>query len=213
MCPHVGFNAQMRTSGGRAIGVFGGTFNPVHVGHLVIANEVRWKLRLDAVLLMVAGEPWQKVGRHHLAPAADRIAAVAAAVQGVEGLEASALEVERSGPTYTADTLAELRAAEPDAELFLIVGADVAELLDTWERPADVQRLATLVAVERPGAAPVRVDHLRAEGWRVETVEVPALEVSSSDIRARLAEGRPIDFLVPAAAVREIVNRGRYARP
>jgi nicotinate-nucleotide adenylyltransferase len=197
---------------GRRIGVFGGTFDPVHIGHLVAANEVRWKLGLDVTLLMVAGEPWQKAGRPNLSPAADRLAGVEAAVEGIDGLEASSLEVDRSGPTYTADTLAELRASEPDAALFLIVGADVTELLDTWERPDEVQALATLVAVERPGSRPVRVDRLRAQGWRVETVAIPALEVSSSDVRARLAEGRPIDFLVPPGTVRVLRERGRYAR-
>lgn len=198
---------------GRRVGVFGGTFDPVHIGHLVAANEVRWALGLDVVLLMVAGEPWQKAGWRQLAPAADRLAVVAAAVEGVAGLEASSLEVDRPGPTYTADTLAELRAAEPDAELFLIVGADVTELLDTWERPDEVRALATLAAVERPGSPPVRAERLRIDGWRVETVPIPALAVSSTDVRARLASGRPIDFLVPASAVREIEKRGRYARP
>ena len=196
----------------RRIGVFGGTFDPVHIGHLVAANEVRWALGLDVVLLMVAGEPWQKAARAEMAPAVDRLAPVEAAVEGVEGLEASALEVERDGPTYTVDTLRGLLAAEPSAALFLIVGADVTELLHTWERPAEVRELATLVAVERPGSAPLALDRLRAEGWRVETVAIPAVEVSSSEVRARLADGRPIDFLVPAGAVREITNRGRYAR-
>jgi nicotinate-nucleotide adenylyltransferase len=197
---------------GRRLGVFGGTFDPIHIGHLVAADEVRWALQLDTVLLMVAGEPWQKAGRADLTPAPERLAVVAAAVEGVAGLEPSSLEVDRRGPTYTADTLAELADAEPEASLFLIVGADVTELLDTWERPGDVQRLATLVAVERPGSAPVRVDRLRAQGWRVETVAIPALEVSSSEVRARLASGRPIDFLVPEGAVRELRKRGRYAR-
>lgn len=197
---------------GRRIGVFGGTFDPVHVGHLVAANEVRWQLDLDVVLLMVAGEPWQKATRPDLAPAADRLAVVEAAVGDVAGLEASSLEIERAGPTYTADTLAHLQAAEPDAELFLVVGADVTELLDTWERPGEVRERATLVALERPGSKPVALDRLRSEGWRVETVAIPALDVSSTDLRARLAAGRPIDFLVPAPAVREIEKRARYAR-
>jgi nicotinate-nucleotide adenylyltransferase len=197
---------------GRRVGVFGGTFDPVHIGHLVAANEVRWKLQLDTVLLMVAGEPWQKAGRTDLTPAADRLAVVEAAVAGVEGLEASSLEVERVGPTYTVDTLSSLAAREPGVELFLIVGADVTELLETWERPAAVRELATLVAVERPGSAPVQVERLEADGWRVETVAIPALEVSSSEVRRRLAADEPIDFLVPAAAVRELRARGRYAR-
>jgi nicotinate-nucleotide adenylyltransferase len=198
---------------GRRVGVFGGTFDPVHIGHLVAANEARWQLGLDVVLLMVAGEPWQKAARADLAPAADRLAVVEAAVGEVDGLEASSLEIDRAGPTYTADTLAELQGAEPDAELFLIVGADVTELLDTWERPAEVRQRATLVAVERPGSRPVDRARLQQDGWRIETVAIPALEVSSTDLRARLAAGRPIDFLVPPAAVREIEKRGRYARP
>lgn len=197
---------------GRRVGVFGGTFDPVHIGHLVAANEVRWQLDLDVVLLMVAGEPWQKASRPDLTPAADRLAVVEAAVGDVAGLEASSLEVRREGPTYTADTLAELRSAEPDVDLFLVVGADVTGLLDTWERPGEVRELATLVAVERPGSKPVDQDRLRREGWRIETVATPALDVSSTDLRARLAAGRPIDFLVPPAAVREIHKRGRYAR-
>jgi nicotinate-nucleotide adenylyltransferase len=196
---------------GRRVGVFGGTFDPVHIGHLVSANEVRWQLRLDVVLLMVAGEPWQKASRSDLAPAADRLAVVEAAVGEIAGLEASALEIERRGPTYTADTLAELQEAEPGAELFLVVGADVTELLDTWERPEEVRERATLVAVERPGSRPVDGGRLRRQGWRVERVTVPALHVSSTDLRARLSTGRPIDFLVPAPAVREIEKRGRYA--
>ena len=197
---------------GRRVGVFGGTFDPVHIGHLVAANEVRWALGLDVVLLMVAGEPWQKAGRRELAPAADRLATVEAAVRDVDGLEASGLEVERDGATYTVDTLVQLRTDEPDAELFLVVGADVTELLHTWERPEEVRTLATLVAVERPGSPPVEVGRLQDEGWRVETVVIPALDVSSTEVRARLAAGRPIDFLVPPGAVREIVNRGRYPR-
>ncbi len=198
---------------GRRIGVFGGTFDPVHIGHLVTASEVRWALRLDVVLLMVAGEPWQKVGTRELPPARDRLAVVEAAVGDVPGVEASAIEVDRPGPTYTVDTLGQLLEAEPDAQLFLVVGADVTHLLDTWERPAEVRARATLVAVARPGAPDVDLDGLRSEGWRVEVVAVPALEVSSSDLRARLAEGRPIDFLVPEAAVRVLMNHGRYARP
>ena len=201
-------------TGGRRIGVFGGTFDPVHIGHLVAASEVRWALGLDVVLLMVAGEPWQKVGSRQLAPAADRLAVVEAAVEGIDGLEASPLEVERDGPTYSADTLAELAAAnDPGTELFLVVGADVTHLLHTWERPDEVRALATLVAVERPGAPGVDLEALTADGWRVETVPIPALDVSSTDVRARLAEGRPIDFLVPPAAVRVLRERGRYARP
>ena len=191
------------------MGVLGGTFDPVHVGHLVVGVDVRHALGLDVVLLVVAASPWQKTGTREITPAADRLALVEAAVDGVDGLEASSIEIDRGGPTYTADTLAAL--AGSGDQLFLVVGADVANLLDTWVRPDEVKALATLVVVGRPGshADPTA---LRTEGWRVEHVDVPALDVSSSDLRARLAAGRPIDGLVPPLAVREIEKRGLYAR-
>lgn len=192
----------------RRVGVLGGTFDPVHVGHLSVAVEVRAALALDVVLLVVAGEPWQKTGTRDLTPATDRFAVVAAAVDGLPGVEVSDLEIVRGGPTYTADTLAEL-SANGD-ELFLIIGADVAGLLDTWVRLDEVKASATLVVVGRPGSR-ADVDGRSADGWRVEEVEVPALDVSSSDLRSRRSSGRPIDVLVPADAVREIEKRGLYA--
>ncbi len=197
---------------GRRIGIFGGTFDPVHIAHLLVASEVKWRLGLDVVLLMVAGEPWQKSGRLGMAPADDRLAVVAAAVEDLDGLEASSLEIDRGGATYTADTLAQLHATEPGAELFLVIGADVARLLHTWDRPDEVRTAATLVVVARPGSPAAPLDQLRREGWMIAEVDVPAFDVSSSEVRARLADGRPIDVLVPPAAVREIVRRGRYAR-
>lgn len=194
----------------RRIGVLGGTFDPVHIGHLVAAAEARHALDLDVVLLMVANQPWQKVGVRPLSPAEDRLAVVVAAVEGTAGLEASALEIERGGTTYTADTLAELAAAEPDAELYLIVGADVAGQLHTWKRTDEIRAAARLVVVGRPGSHAPRTA-LEADGWRVTEVTIPALAVSSTDLRHRAAEGRPLDFLVPPAAVHEIAERALYA--
>ena len=123
----------MGEAAGRRLGVFGGTFDPVHVGHLVAAVNARHALGLDRVLLVVANQPWQKHARA-VTPAPDRFAVVEAAVTNMEGLEASAVEVERGGPSYTADTLEELSRRYPDAELFLVIGADVADELDSWER-------------------------------------------------------------------------------
>jgi nicotinate-nucleotide adenylyltransferase len=192
------------------LGVFGGTFDPVHVGHLVAAVNVRHALALDRVLLVVAGEPWQKVGTRPISPAADRLAVVAAAVGDVDGLEPCDLEIRRGGTSYTADTLQQLRHDHgPDVELFLIVGGDVAASLDTWDRVDVVRDLATLVVVNRPGTSIPSLDGT----WRVATVDIPNLEISSSDLRARAAEGRPLDYLVPEAAVRCIRERGLYARP
>ncbi len=184
--------------------MLGGTFDPVHTGHLVAAVNVRHALALDRVLLVVANNPWQKTGRR-ITPAADRLAVVQAAVAGTAGVEASGIEVDRGGDSFTADTLEDL--ARPGRELFLIVGADVAADLDTWRRPDVVARLATLVVVSRGGSSDVAV----GPPWRVEHVGIPALEISSSDLRARAADGRPLDHLVPLAAIACIRERGLYA--
>ena len=193
-------------SGKRRIGVFGGTFDPVHVGHLVAAVNVRHALRLEVVLLVVANQPWQKVGSRPVSPAPDRLAVVAAAVGDVPGLEASDLELVRGGVSYTADTLATIAAAEPEADLVLVIGADVAASLHTWERVEEVRGRCRLAVVNRPGSPEPSVP----PGWRADVVEIPALEVSSTDLRARMADGRPLDYLVPEAAVREVRRRGLY---
>ena len=168
--------------------------------------NVRHALRLDRVLLVVANQPWQKSGRA-ITPAADRLAVVEAAVAGTEGVEASALEIDRGGDSYTADTLEQLVEQGPGRELFLVVGADVAAELDTWRRTDVVARLATVVVVTRGGMAPVDVQ----PPWRVEQVTIPALEISSSDLRARAADGRPLDHLIPRPAIDCIRERGLYA--
>jgi nicotinate-nucleotide adenylyltransferase len=186
------------------LGVFGGTFDPVHVGHLVVAVNVRAALDLDRVLLVVANEPWQKADRSVM-PAEERYLLVAAAVEGRDGLEASRIEIDRGGQSYTAETLEEL--AREDRELFLVVGADVARELRTWERPDVVRRLATVAVVDRPGVAEVSV----GPGWRMARVPIPHLDVSGSDLRRRAAAGLPLDGLVPDAAIRAIRERGLYA--
>jgi nicotinate-nucleotide adenylyltransferase len=159
--------------------------------------------------MMVANIPWQKAGIRAVSTAADRLALVEAAVGGVEGVEASSLEIDRGGESFTADTLGQMQAAHPEADLFLIIGWDVAPVLATWERYVEVQRLATLVVVNRPGSPPPR--QLSESGWRVVEVTVPNLEISSSDLRARAADGRPLDYLIPEAGVRSIRARGMYA--
>jgi nicotinate-nucleotide adenylyltransferase len=194
------------------IGVFGGTFDPVHVGHLVAAVNARSALDLDRVLLVVANVPWQKIGERSITPAIDRLAMVEAAVSSSTGVEASSIEIDRGGSSYTADTLAELRRTQPGVELFVIVGADVVSGLDTWERVEEVRSTSTLVIVNRPGSdATGQLDALDAAGWSVATIEVPALEISSTDLRERAATGRPLDFLVPEGAIRVIRERGLYA--
>jgi nicotinate-nucleotide adenylyltransferase len=196
----------------RRLGILGGTFDPVHVAHLVAAVNARDALDLDTVLLVVANVPWQKVGERTISDAHDRLTMVAAAAASAEGVEASAIEIRRGGPSYTADTLAELHRGEPESELFVIVGADVVGGLDTWERVDEVRTGATLVVVNRPGSdATPMFGPLQAAGWRIEAIEVPALEISSTDLRERARTGRPLDYLVPEGAIAVIRERDLYA--
>lgn len=189
----------------RTVGVFGGTFDPPHIGHLVTAIDVRDLLGLDRVLLVVANEPWQKVGTRAITPAADRLDMVRAAVADIDGVEASDLEIRRGGPSYTVDTLTELRRAEPDAEFVLVLGSDAAAGLGSWERGDRLGELCRIVVVERPGAT-TEVPG----GFTLEHVQVPRLEVSSTELRARVAEGRSLRFLVPEPVVSLIRERGLY---
>jgi nicotinate-nucleotide adenylyltransferase len=194
-------------SRGVRIGVLGGTFDPVHIGHLVAATWARAALGLDRVLLVVANEPWQKVGTRQISPAEDRFRVVEAAVAGVPGIEACRMEIDRGGPSYSADTIAELRKAAPSAQLHLIVGADVAAELGTWQRVGEIQDAVTLVVVDRGGVGTGQ----DPPGWRVERVRIPALAISSSELRRRLAEGRPVDFLIPEGAIGCIRRLNLYA--
>lgn len=182
----------VRHGGGERLGIFGGTFDPPHVGHLVSAVNVRHELGLDRVLMVVNNLPWQKAGLRAISPAEDRLAMVRAAVADVEGLEASRIEIDAGGPSYTADTLAALLAEDPSRAIFMILGADAAAGVLTWERHEEVRDLATIVVVERPGAPSAT----SPEGWRWVQVEVPAIDVSSTDLRARAVDGRPLDYLV-----------------
>jgi nicotinate-nucleotide adenylyltransferase len=194
---------------GERIGIFGGTFDPIHVGHLVAAINAKHSVGLDRVVLMVANVPWQKAGTRAVSTAVDRMALVESAVGDVPGLEAGRMEIERGGESFTADTLDQWHAERPDDELFLIVGWDVAGELATWERGDQIRRLSTLVIVNRPGSG--RPSAMQHEGWKVVEVTVPNLEISSTDLRARAADGRPLDYLIPEAAVRCIKDRRMYA--
>lgn len=188
------------------MGLFGGTFDPPHVGHLVTAVNVRHELGLDLVVLMVANVPWQKHGTRAITAAEDRFAMVEAAVADVPGLAAGREEIDFGGNSYTADTLEILAEEYPDAELFTIVGDDAAANLHTWERSEEVVRRSRLVVVDRPGA-PVELDP--SVDWI--HVEVPRLDVSSTDLRARFSDGRPLDYLVPSAVLGVIEKRSLYA--
>ena len=187
------------------VGLFGGTFDPPHLGHLVTAVNVRHVLKLDLVVLMVANDPWQKHGTREVASARDRLAMVQAAIAGVDGLLAGNDEITRGGPSYTADTLAVLHERYRDAEIFTIVGDDAAAKFGSWQRADEIAKQSTLVVVDRPGSPllpPSEFD------WR--RVEVPRLEVSSSDLRARFIDGRPLEYLVSDAVLQVIAECGLY---
>ena len=187
------------------IGLFGGTFDPPHVGHLVTAVNVRHALALDAVVLMVANSPWQKAGSRPISAAEDRFAMVEAAVADVDGLLAGDAEIRRGGPSFTADTLATMVEGYPGADLFTIVGDDAAAGLTSWERHEEVVAQSQLVVVDRPGA-PVELP----PGFTWLRVEVPRLEVSSTDLRARVLDGRPLDYLVTEPVLGIIAKRNLY---
>lgn len=187
------------------IGLFGGTFDPPHVGHLVTAVNVRHALDLDLVVLMVANVPWQKEGSRVITPAEDRLAMVGAAVQDVAGLVPGRTEIDNGGHSYTADTLEALAEEYLGADFFTIVGDDAAAGLQTWTRYDEVVAQSNLVVVDRPGDPvdlPGNIDWIR--------VEVPRLAVSSTDLRARFHDGRPLDYLVTEPVLDVIVERGLY---
>ncbi len=192
-------------------GILGGTFDPPHVGHVAAARAVVDQLHLDSLLLVVANDPWQKSGQRDISPAEDRYALAQALATEIPRAEASRIEIDRGGPSYSVETAEELLAGAPSTreppELFLVVGADLVSELDTWYRHRDLQRLVTLVVVSRPGASRPTA----TPGWRVEWVEGPQVAVSSSEVRDLLAAGRPVLGLVPDAVIRCIRRHDLYA--
>lgn len=197
---------EERQGSGRRIGVFGGTFDPPHIGHLVAAIDAHQALDLDIVLLVVANAPWQKIGERAISPAEDRLAMVSAAVDGRPGLEVSDIEIRRGGLSFTADTLSALLDAEPDAQLFLILGNDAAAGFATWERHEEVADLARLVVVDRPGT-PTPID----DEFQWTRIDIPELEISSTELRQRVADGRSVEYLTPSGVVAYLRERDLYA--
>lgn len=194
------------------IGVLGGTFDPPHEGHLDAARRTRDALGLDRVLFVVANDPWQKSPR---TPAEDRYAMVEAAVAGTAGAEASRMEIDRGGPSYTVETAEALvaeaeRAGRPAPEIFLVVGEDLVDELESWRRVDDLRKMVTLAVVSRPGGR--RPPH-DPTGWRVVRVEGGGVDVSSSEVRDALDRGLDVAGEVPAAVIRCIRRRGLYAVP
>lgn len=188
----------------RRVGVFGGTFDPPHVAHIVLAAAAVHQLQLDEIVITVAGVPWQKVGERVITDGAVRLAMAEAAFAPVASATVSDIELRRAGNTYTIDTLETLGG--PDVELFLLVGSDAAAGLDTWERHEDLSDLATIAVFPRRGAETSRPPSQFA--WI--DLKLPGLEISSTNIRARRNAGDPIAGLTPPAVAAIIEAEDLY---
>lgn len=205
----------MPAAGARRIGVFGGTFDPPHIGHLVAACNAVHVLDLDLVLFVVANEPWQKTGSRAVSPAEDRVAMVEAAVAGLAHASVSRIEIDRGGVSYTADTLRELAQQEPGAVLVLLVGSDAARQMPTWERFDEVVSRCEVAMIDRPATepdarGPEEAAEDEAPGWVSCRVRIPLLAISSTELRRRVRVGEPLDYLVPPAVVSVIAERDLY---
>ena len=199
--------AENSPTGIRRLGVMGGTFDPIHIGHLIIASEALHVFDLDRMVFMPTGRPWQK--RAH-SSSEDRYLMTVLGTAGNPRFAVSRMELDRVGPTYTADTMQQLRDFHGvDTSLYFVAGADAVLRLGTWERIESLAELAEIVAVTRPGFG---LESLEPEPtWpRIQTMPMPGLDISSTDIRIRASQGRPIDYLVPAEVVSYIREHGLY---
>jgi len=191
------------------IGVMGGTFDPIHHGHLVAASEVAQVFTLDEVVFVPTGQPWQKDDRK-VSPSEDRYLMTVIATASNPRFSVSRIDIDRGGPTYTIDTLRDLRAERGDeAELFFITGADALAQIMSWQDVNELFALAHFVGCTRPG------HRLTGDGLpedHVSLVEIPALAISSTDCRQRVAKGEPIWYLVPDGIVQYIAKRRLYRR-
>lgn len=196
------------------IGIMGGTFDPIHYGHLAIADAARDALGLDRVILIPAGRPWLKADQS-VTDAARRLEMARLAVDGRRGFEVSSIEIDRPGPTYTVDTLAELRRElGDDATLHLILGMDSVRELGRWRQPERLFDLCHIAAVSRPGARDVSPDEFAREFpasvGRLSVVRGPMLDISATSVRHRVSSGASIAALVPPAVERYIAENGLY---
>ena len=191
----------------RRIGVMGGTFDPIHHGHLVAASEVAHNFALDEVIFVPTGQPYLK-GTRAVSPAEDRYLMTVIATASNPRFSVSRVDIDRPGPTYTIDTLRDLRRLRgPDAKFFFITGADALEQLMTWQDVDELFTLAHFVGCTRPGH---RLTDRGLPEDKVSLVEIPALAISSTGCRQRIAEGEPIWYLVPDGIVQYIAKRGLY---
>ncbi|MCL2652870.1 MAG: nicotinate-nucleotide adenylyltransferase [Propionibacteriaceae bacterium] len=190
------------------LGVMGGTFDPIHHGHLVAASEVASRFHLDEVVFVPTGTSYQKAGRY-VSKAEDRYLMTVIATASNPRFSVSRVDIERPGDTYTVDTLHDIKAERGDVDLFFITGADALAGIPTWKRFEELFNLATFIGVSRPG---VNLDKKACDSWEsnVHCVEVPAMAISSTECRARVAGGLPLWYLVPDGVVQYVAKRGLY---
>ncbi|WP_394283970.1 nicotinate-nucleotide adenylyltransferase [Corynebacterium sp.] len=191
------------------IGIMGGTFDPIHNGHLVAASEVADRFDLDRVVFVPTGEPWQKADRR-VSPAEDRYLMTVIATAANPRFTVSRVDIDRSGPTYTIDTLKDLGEQFQGAELYFITGADAMASIMSWHDWEKMFDLAHFVGVTRPGYELSEKMLPDGHGDRVQLIDVPAMAISSTDIRRRAAAGRPVWYLVPDGVVQYIAKNNVY---
>ena len=196
------------------IGVLGGTFDPIHLGHLMMAEEARQRLGLARVIFVPAGRPWLKVDRA-IAAAADRVEMVRRAIAGQTDFGLSTAEVDRPGPSYTVDTVDVLeRQLGTEASFFLLLGWDSLADLPLWKEPAKLVQLCRLVAIPRPDCSPPELEALESSipgiARSMLFLDVPPVDISSSDIRERVGQGLPFRHLVPEEVAKYIEEQGLY---
>jgi nicotinate-nucleotide adenylyltransferase len=193
----------------------GGTFDPIHNGHLVAASEVADKFDLDEVVFVPSGQPWQK--DRHVSDAEDRYLMTVIATASNPRFSVSRVDIDRAGPTYTKDTLRDLHALNPDSELYFITGADALASILSWEEWEQLFAMARFIGVSRPGYELAR-EHIsdvlaELEDDALPLVEIPALAISSTDCRQRAEQGRPLWYLMPDGVVQYISKRRLYRQP
>jgi nicotinate-nucleotide adenylyltransferase len=191
----------------RRVGIMGGTFDPIHHGHLVAASEVASRFDLDEVVFVPTGQPWQKVDEK-VSPAEDRYLMTVIATAANPRFAVSRVDIDRGGPTYTVDTLRDLRRAYgPEAQLFFITGADALDKILSWKEVDEAFEQAHFIGVTRPG---FELSDAHLPDHAVSLVQVPAMAISSTDVRSRVAAGQPVWYLVPDGVVQYIAKRHLY---
>lgn len=191
----------------KKIGILGGTFDPIHMGHLVLAEEVKEKLRLDEVIFIPCLQPPHKTKRK-LSPAKDRFRMTQLSIEGNRSFSVSDIELKRGGLSYTVDTLRQLKEIHPRSQIYFLTGSDILEEIHTWREPEEIYQLAKMVIATRPGFD--RIDPKNRFAKKSTIVEITGVDISSSQIRERVKKGQSIKYLVPSRVEEYIKKKKLY---